>query len=217
MKNNKVKSKITERKGRKSKGEESPKLAPFIPFTPFDFTKIKVNDIVPNNAELWSFLMSFKYKEIFCFVPSELVCCAPTRFQIKIDPKLAIHSKVMPMSYWAIGLYIPEIQYYLFQYQNIIFGPNQVIEGEITTIWVDCREALMDNLLALLELYEEHDRIPLSISHKLGADPSVAGFYYILLGALRDLNKIYQKKYELGGWPELQKEYFSKSERKKSK
>ena len=188
------------------------KIAPvFKPYVPFDFSTLNLNDIEPNNTELWTPLMGFTYKEIFCFVNSELVCCKPTAAQLKDEPSLGAMSKVMPMSYWAVGIFVPELECYFFQYQNVVFSPGKLIESEIVTNWVYTRGELHDELHNFIDLYEEHNRLPLSINDKLGPRPKLTAFYYILLEVISSVRELFTKKFVEDGWPQLQKDYFAKT------
>lgn len=196
---------------KKSPTPRKAKIVPnskFIPYTPFNFADIDINEITPEAVDLWKDLLKFKYEEIYCFINSNLVCCKPNEFQLRINPDLDIQSKLLPMKYWATCLYIPELEYYLCQHQNTVFLPNKTTEGEIVTKWVPTRADALDELHNFLDLYETHHRTPMNITQKLPS-PIVQRFYSVLYGVVNNLGEAYLDQYNEGGWEELQVNYFN--------
>ena len=207
MPNNKKKSKITPDKAVECSEIIENNNDLFSPYCPFDFSKMALDDIQPYDTHLWSQLLEFQYEEMFCFINANLVCSKPSKFSIRTNPRLAEQSAITPVNYWAVGLHVPELEAYLFQHQNVFFGPSRRIEGQIVTTWVNHRSRLLDKLHDFLELYYEHDRLLITITDKIEGVPILDNFYTILSKITQESEAIYQKKYDDSAWPALQLEY----------
>lgn len=215
----------------KGKREDIISATPFDKF--IDFSIHSLQDVHPGNLELWPKINQFKCEEIFCFFPLTLITAQPDQFQIKAYPDIAEASKIMPMYYWCMALYFPELQSYMLQSQNYVINNNKVTEGNIVTMWYTDRKILMEELMTFFDYYSEHDRMPVSPFKMLdtnellsvapakvvegkqvklgqpdvkkGDEGRILGvWYYFFLMVLKDMQELYIKQYVANGWAQKQ-------------
>jgi hypothetical protein len=195
-----------------------------------------LNEIGPNNKEIWAKIVGEKCEPLFCFVNARLVAPSPAAIQREfLEPDHSDHSdpadhsndyvsalepelgKIAPISYWCAAHYFPALEMWLFQYQNVIYIGNETVESDIQREWVTHRPDLFNSLNNFFELYEDHERIILNTRAGVSETSNITGmnsnlllFYIGLVPTLDKLKEKYQQQYEVDGWLAHQVEYFTK-------